>query len=190
MLLRKWASKPITMRTLLPIAALILTLASCAPVLKPFTEQQRQENNWTGEDLQKIQFYLSYPIVLQRKLSGSSSEITSGKIRVVDGQKIEEVVIPARTPGILIFDPIDNRLGISFEEGDKRYLMFGPVSSKGNRYYLLASDWKNGVGKVSYEDKTWYTTPESGKAFLMVDLKKIYQREKEQRRAPGRTIQE
>lgn len=177
------------MKTLLPIVLLMLTLASCAPVLQPFTQQQKQENNWSEDDLKRIQFYLSYPIVLQRKLAGSSSEITSGKIRVVNGEKIEEVVIPARTPGIVIFDPVDNRLGVSFEEGDNRYLMFGPVSSKGNKYYLLASDWKNGVGKVNYEDKTWYTTPESGKAFLMVDMKKIYQREKEQRRAPGRTVE-
>ena len=168
---------------------IVSLLASCSMDLQPFTESQRTANNWTNEDLSKIQFYLSESITLQRKLSGGSSEIASGKVRIVDGERIEEVVIPKGTPGVVVFNSVDQRLGISFEDGEDRYLMFGVNPNKGDKYHLLASEWKNQVGKVKYEDKEWFTNPNSGSAHLLIDLKKVYQRELNRRTAGGRKLE-
>lgn len=176
------------MKQTLLYLVVVLMMTSCAS-LQPLTDQMIAENKWTDADLQRIQFYLSAPITIQRKLTAESSEIVSGKIRVVNGERIEEVVIPKGTPGVFTFNPVDNRLGISFEDGDDRYLMFGPNPNRGDKYYLLASDWNNGVGKVQYEGKTWYTTKDSGWAHLLVDLKKIVKQERQQRTAKGRTIE-
>jgi hypothetical protein len=63
---------------------------------------------------------------LKRELSGGSSEIISGKIKIENGRQIEEVVIRKGTPGAFLFSPRNDRFAISFEEdGDSRW--FGPL---------------------------------------------------------------
>ncbi len=177
------------MKTYLLLFPALLLLASCA-TYQPLTEKDRTENNWTEKELKQVQFYLSSDIVIERKLGNETSTIKNGKVRIVNGERIEEVIIKKGTPGILVSNTVDNRLGISFEDGDDRYLMFGPNKGKGGRYYLLASDWQNDVGKVQYEGQTYFCTPASGKAFLTLDLKKLYQTEKDQRKAKGRKVGE
>lgn len=174
------------MKTYLLLIPALFLMASCASY-RPLTEKDRVENNWTESELKQVQFYLSSDIVIQRKLGTESSTIQNGKVRIVNGERIEEIIIKKGTPGVLV-NTASNRLGISFEEGDDQFLMFGPNVGKGGRYYLLASDWKNNVGKVTYEGNTYYCTPESGKAFLTLDLKKLYQQDRDQRTAKGRKI--
>lgn len=178
------------MKQLVLFSLVSVLMVSCATTLTPFTDDLRKENGWSKEQIQKIQFYVSEDVILQRKLKLDSegSEIISGKIRMVNGERMEEVIIPRGTPGVITFNPADNRVGVSFEDGDDRYLMFGPVSTRGNRYYVLASDWKNRVGKVTYEGKTWFMSEAGGRAYLLVDLKKINKSQKHQRTAKGRTI--
>lgn len=178
------------MKQLVLFLSASLVLASCATTLTPFTDNLRKENNWGKEQLAQIQFYVSTDVVLQRKLKLESdgSEIISGKIRVVNGERLEEVIIPRGTPGVITFNPADNRIGVSFEDGDDRYLMFGPDADRGSKYYVLASDWQNRVGKINYEGKTWFMSSPGGNAYLLVDLKKVNQYQKQQRKAKGRTI--
>ncbi len=175
------------MKTYLLLLPFALLLASCS-TYKPLTEKDRIENNWTEKELKQVQFYLSSDIVIQRKLGSETSTIQNGKVRIVNGERIEEIIIKKGTPGVLVYNSVDNRVGISFEDGDDKFLMFGANKGKGGRYYLLASDWQNQVGKVQYEGQTYYCTPESGKAFLTLDLKKLHQIELEKRTAKGRKI--
>jgi len=165
-----------------------LFLASCSPKLTPFTQRLYTESNWTKAELKQIQFYLSEDIKLKRALSGGSSEIANGKIRIEDGRQIEEVVIPKMTPGIFLFSPKDNRFAISFEDSDARFLMFGPNPKANNRYVLLASEWKGRTGKVKYDDKTWRIDANDAIANLLVDLKKVRKVTVNSRTAGGRKI--
>jgi hypothetical protein len=174
------------MKAYLLLLPALLFMASCA-TYHPLTERDRAENKWTETELKQVQFYLSSDIVIQRKLGNESSTIQNGKVRIINGERVEEIIIKKGTPGVLV-NTADNRIGISFEDGDDQFLMFGPNKSKGGRYYLLARDWQNNVGKVSYEGKTYFCTPESGKAFITLDLKKLHQLDKEQRTAKGRKL--
>ncbi|MDX2001289.1 MAG: hypothetical protein SFW35_02595 [Chitinophagales bacterium] len=179
------------MRPYLLFALVTLVLFnSCMPSLVAITDKEKYEKKWSNDDLKKIQFYLSDDIVLQRKLEESSTEIVSGKVKIVNGEKVEEVLIRRGTPGVLVFNPVDNRMGISFEKGDETYLMFVPNPDKDGRYYLAAADWKNKVGKINYDGKVWYTTPESGNAHLMIDMKKLNQVQRDQRVATGRKVEQ
>ena len=171
------------------LLTMIAFMSSCSPRLTPFTQDLQVENDWSESDLEKIQFYLSKDIVLYRSASSSDAKIEDGKIRMVDGRKVEEVIIEAGTPGVMVFSPKDDRIGVSFDEGsDKKFLMFGPSPKYGDRYVLLAKEWKRRKGEVTYEGKTYYTNKESAYAALMVDLKK-YKRTKVKRSSPkGRRI--
>ncbi|MEL6989188.1 MAG: hypothetical protein AAGK97_15355 [Bacteroidota bacterium] len=166
----------------------ILLFSSCSPQLSPFTERLQDEFDWSENELQQIQFYTSKDIVLQRDFSSGESTITGGKIRVINGREVEEVVIRRGTPGVLMFTPKENRFAVSFEEGDEKYLMFGPNPKAGGKFVLLAKDWRRNTGKVSYDGRIYNTPSSSAYANLMVDLKKLRKLSVKSRKAKGRTV--
>lgn len=179
------------MKTLLKYVACIATLfiGACSPSLSPFNQRLIDQNNWSEADLKDIQFYLSNDILLYRDFTTGSSKIESGEIKMVNGRKVEEVRIPKGTPGIALFQPKNNRLAVGFEDGDnERFLIFGPNPKKGNKYVLLATEWKNRRGKVKYDNKQFYTTTESALATLLVDLKQSKKTSVKSRSAKGRKI--
>lgn len=176
------------MRGILTCVLFVAVLSSCSPTLTPFTKDLYENHEWTQADLQNIQFYLSDDIVLRRQVKRGKTEIISGDIKILDGQEIEEVVIRAGTPGVFVFSPKAERFAISFEEGDDRYLMFGPNPRRGGKFVLLGSNWSKRKGEVSYDNKTFYTASESSIANLMVDLKAVRDVQVKSRRASGRVV--
>ena len=168
-------------------AVTLLGLSSCSPTLSPFTQRLYEENDWSESELKRVQFYLSNDIILRRQASNSSSRIEEGAIRVRNGRRVEEVVIQKGTPGILLFMPKEQRFAVSFEDNDK-YLMFGPNPKAGDRYVLLASDWNNRQGKVSYGNGKYWVDANNGIASLMVDLKRARNTSVKSRTAEGRKI--
>lgn len=176
-------------RTAILTVLVLMSLTSCGPSLSYFTNNLYKERGWTEEELRKVQFYLSDDIVLRRQLTGSKFEVNSGEIKIVDGRKVEEIMIPKNTPGVLLFRPKENRFAVSFEErGDEKYLVFGPNPKAGGRFVLLASEWNRNQGIVTYEGKKYRVSSQSAYAALMVDLKKIRQTELKSRTAGGRRI--
>lgn len=173
--------------TLLGLLALLLS--ACSPTLTPFTQRLYDEYRWTESELKRIQFYLSDDVVMHRELSGSKSEIVSGEIKLIDGRRVEEIIIQRGTPGVFMFSPKANRFAISFEEsGDERFLMFGPNPKANDRYVLLASDWDRRSGKVTYAGTKYAVDASSAFAGLMVDLRKTNQVSVNRRTAKGRTV--
>jgi len=177
------------LKTFFVLVILASVLSSCGPSLSYFTQGLYDQSNFTEPELKSIQFYLSNSIELRRELTGAKSEVISGEIKLVDGRKIEEVVIPKGTPGVLLFMPKSNRFAVSFDaKSDESYLVFGPSPKQNDRYVLLASDWKRRTGIVTYEGKKWRVDNSSAYASLMVDLKKINKVTVNSRRASGRRV--
>jgi hypothetical protein len=146
-------------------------------------------NKWTDEDLKKIQYYNSEIIVLHRQLNSNETDIISGKIKMVDGKQVEEIIINKGTPGIISALPDENRMAISFEIGDDHYLTFGVDEQRGGRYYLRLKDYeKNKFALVTYFDKTYNLEPMALNAYLQVNLKKINKQQSELRVAKGRKL--
>lgn len=170
------------------LLAAVFFLTSCSPKLTPFTQRLYEQNDWSKDELKRIQFYLSQDIVLRRNASSSNSEIRNGEIEIVSGGNVEKVVIRKGTPGIFVFSPKDNRFAISFEDNDDSYLMFGPNPKASNRYLLLASEWKKRGGTVTYNGKRYRVDNEGAYAALMVDLKKVRKVSTKSRTAGGRRI--
>ncbi|MBP7822116.1 MAG: hypothetical protein KA010_04285 [Saprospiraceae bacterium] len=165
----------------------ISLFSACSPQLSPFTENLYKSSSWSDEELSKIQFYLSDNIVLRRQITDGNSSIISGKIKIENGKEVEEVLIQKGTPGVFIKKKNDEVFAISFEKGDK-YLFFGPNPKRGGRYVLLATDWDKNKGKVSYNDKVFYTLDESAMASLLVDLRKIDKINVKRHTASGRKV--
>lgn len=167
----------------------LLTLSSCSPRLSPLTENMVRENRWTEDDLRRIQFYLSEDIVMTRRLGGNASTIESGEVRIINGQKVEQVIIEKGTPGVALFSPNRDEVAVSFEAGsDRRFLVFGSSDRAGGRYVLRAKEWQRRMGTVTYEDKLYRVQGSSAYASLLVDLKRVNKTIVDARRAGGRRI--
>lgn len=170
-------------------ALISIGLISCSSSrLTPFTSKIYQENDWSGDELSSIQFYLSDDIVLWREAGKSDASIDNGKIRMVDGRRIEEVIFKEGTPGTVLFSPKYGHFAIGFEENEENFLMFGPSKKVGGRYVLLAKEWKKGKGKISYGGKVWNTYNESAFSTLLVDLKARKKTEYRSKTVGGRRI--
>lgn len=127
-------------------------------------------NNWSENEIKRIQFYLSEDIVLVRSRRGGSSNIQDGKIKIKDNSRVEQIKFKKGTPGTALFLPKEDRIAVSFESGPEKFLMFGPNSKAKGRYVLLAKDWDRNVGKITYDDKVYETTSESAYAALLVQI--------------------
>ena len=168
------------------ISAMIIT--SCSPTLYPFTDTVYDEFDSSDETLSKIQFYLSGDIVLYRDFGGKSTSVENGTIKIIDGRKVEEVIFKKGTPGVFVFSPKRDRVAISFEAEDDKFLMFGPNQKAGGRFVLLAKEWKRNRGKVTYAGETWNTTSESAYSNLLVDLDKARNTKYKKTTVSGRKV--
>lgn len=164
-------------------------LTSCSSTYSYFTKDLYENEHWTQDDIMRIQFYVSKDIVLSRTVQDGETAIQGGKISIKNGQRIEQVVIKAYTPGVLILMPNTDRFAISFEESDNEsYLMFGPNPNYNNRFALLAQDWERENGQVHYRDKLYDVDASSAYASLMVDLKREGDNQYTTHQAKGRTL--
>ncbi len=175
------------MRNILLLSVLVFGLSSCKNLVY-YTDSMKAQYGWNEDQLRKIQFYLSNDIVLRRELSQGSTEIVSGKIKTVNGKRVEEILIRERTPGILTQMPRENKMLVSFEISDSHYLSFGVNPNMGDKYVLLAESWNGNVGTVNYHGNKYYTQSDSKYSTLLVDLRKIQKLKMKQRVAKGRKV--
>lgn len=138
--------------------------------------------------MSQVQFYLSHDIVLHRGTSASKSKVEGGKIKVVDGSSVEEIVFPAGTPGVLVNESSSERLAVSFDDDSKDVLFFGPVKNSAGRYVILAKDWAQRRGTISYKGKDYFIDSQSSYASLMVDIKKARKATRKTQNVQGRRV--
>jgi hypothetical protein len=175
------------MRSIIIAALALMTLGSCKNLV-PFTDSLKTKYNLSDDQLKHLQFYVSDPIVLQRKITAeNNTQVAAGKIKIVNGEKVEEVVVPTGTRGVLVKDD-NGKFEISFEKDDSYYLRFGTNPNRYASYVLLASDWHGKVGTVTYAGNKYYTSPGSADAVLLVDMHKISSYQKDSRIAKGRKV--
>lgn len=176
------------MRNFYTALAIMITLASCTPMLSPYTTHTQDQTNFNEEQLKKVQFYLEGDIILTRGLSNSETEITSGEIKIVNGQKVEQIVIKSGTPGVVVKAENKDTFLVSFD-ADGSYLRFGANPDYQGKYTLMAKKWEGRSGIVDYANKEYKSTPESIYAYLTVNMKKINNTSVESKEAGGRTIE-
>ena len=175
------------MKKIILFVAVASLLSSCKNLV-PYTDAMKTRHNWTDEQVKAIQFYVSHDVVLRRELANGTTDIVAGKIKMVDGRKVDEIFIKAGTPGVVSEIPSSSKMKVSFEMGDEHSLSFGVNPSIGEKFVLLGSEWRNGMAKVHYAGNEYYTDPDSKFAYLMVDLRKVDKRSVTEHVAKGRKI--
>lgn len=170
-------------------AGLLLALAGCTsrvPLSKELHEQL------TTEDFQKLQCYVSQEIVLRRVLRSEERDVSPGHaLRIEKDKRIEEIVIPAFTPGVVL-NGKEDRLMVSFEppvQGKELTLTF-VLTHKWNvrGFYFLPDSEKNTVLSVSYGGKEYTCNNDSIWSYLMIDERRSSSKTKESRQLEGRRV--
>lgn len=171
----------------LTLIAAGLFLASCSEALSPYTTSVQRSANIGEEQVKQIQFYLSDDIVMQRQLSATETTITEGELKIVGGREVQEIVIPAGTPGV-VTGLSGNILHVSFDANGE-YLRFGPNPGAGGRYTVMAYD-KNGVyGYVMYGTQEFKLASYNNHyAHLLLDMERYDEVTKERKEVSGRTL--
>jgi hypothetical protein len=180
-------------------ALLALALSACA---KPaFTRAVRDRYALADSDVRRIQFYTSEEIVLQREITEQTKSISSNELVVRDGVRIEEIVIPARTPGVALRVEGDYLLvGFARQRPDLA-LWFALARSDSapspelRRYQLAELEntrdeaapfqprWATGF-LVSWGGARYRVASGRG-AYLLYEMEASFAREKSRQKAPG-----
>jgi hypothetical protein len=109
------------------VAVALSTQAGCKSLV-PFTHEIRTEHGLTDDEVKNLQFYVSHGVTLRREIESGGRQVTPGhKLLLVSGKTIEEVFIPAKTPGVAV--KVGPRaIAVSFEPGTS--LIFTVKSSR------------------------------------------------------------
>src|SRR3984957_8737466 len=131
-------------------SVLVFSCSSSRKDFVPFTKDLRAKLEKENIDLRQVQFYVDQKLVLSRNLGDQKVVVKSGVVKLENGQYMNDVIIPAFTPGIC--DNTENdRLMINFEKGNNN-LAFGPGSGYTfNEYVLYGTEWRNGTAAVTFD---------------------------------------
>jgi len=152
------------------IFALIVAAFSSCKTLTPYTDKVQSEHKWTDAQLKGAQFYLSEQICLERELVKDMPDKIIGKIVTENGVKKEVVYLPKKLPITFIGKTSTGSYVMQCEVGDGHTLTFG-VNPDNGKYNLMASDWKDGFGRVHYNGIEYFVPSEEANAHLLIDLR-------------------
>jgi hypothetical protein len=159
----------------------------------PFTKDLKQRLDRENIDLKRVQFYVDQKLILSRNVDDRKAQVSSGVVKLENGKYINEVIIPAFTPGIC--DTIMNdRLMISFEQGNND-LAFGQGSGYTFADFVLyGSEWKNGTASVTFDSNKFRANCGScadiASATLVVRKSEIDKFERKSRTVKGRKVED
>ncbi len=169
------------------LSLLALLLFSCGTRI-PYTDQIREEYALDAEqNIKKVQFYVSSTIILEQETSsGAQGTSSDGTLVSNRSSEKERIIIPVNTKCIFEKFGENDEVFIRFEVGDGKVLKFAVRQNQRSDKYYLVADWKPSKGgEITYGNKTYYATPESGSAYLMVVLKKLNKTRRKDRVVKG-----
>jgi hypothetical protein len=176
-------------RTPAAVLVALFALSACASGRVPFTQNLRDQYGLEGDELKKLQYFVSGDVTLQREFRREEGEVSkTHKLVIKEGGLVEEVFIAAGTPGIAT-EVSPASLAVSFEPGGS--LVFASPSSDGDserKYKLSAKRWTDYYGELVYDNRIWYAVKGSGQAYLEVGAESLDAVEKRKKVLPGRTL--
>ncbi len=181
----------------LALATVPTVLGGCAARQVPLTAELRSEHRLSGDDVRRLQLYVSDDIKLRRELEEHGRTIEAGKLRLTSGKSIDEVVIPSKTPCVAQ-DVSSEAITVAFDDGStltfalpgrepmvrseplrlepgrfaeppEGEMAHGPVLMTSG----LAGQYGLGGGAVRFRGREWEAIGDSLRAHLMVDAEQL-----------------
>lgn len=189
-------SETTIMRIIGLLSILVILLSSCSTNRMLFTVDTKKQIEEAGVDVTQVQFYNSEEIVLARQISKEEVKVAEGKVRIENGRNIEEIIIPANTPGICELND-EKTLKVSFDTGEGKSIPFlverrGDVVVAGSYFKIGAKEWTRTsrgrkVGKLDYEGQI-FNLVRGSDARLMIDKAVLNKVNRKTKFAKGRKL--
>lgn len=160
------------------IIVLLFSVTSCNRK-SIFTTDIRKNVEDLNLSLTKLQYYIDNDIILSREVSKDTAKINAGILIYQDGKYYQNIKLKAKTRGICIAE-FPDRLHISFEKGDSKYLVFAtPNSLRADNTYQLIADpsSKNDDHIIQYDGKLYKLFVDKNWPILVIS-KKLINKEK------------
>lgn len=142
-----------------------------------FTEAVRARYALTDQEIRRLQLFTSDEIVLRREVVEQEKTRSGNALAIRDGVKVEEVIIPARTPGVAIRVE-GERILVSFSrEHPDHALWFGSkkrddLGAGETRYELMPfADIADDSGEVRPGYTKGFLVQYGGRKYHVVDGK-------------------
>ncbi|MCB9820552.1 hypothetical protein H6790_01245 [Candidatus Nomurabacteria bacterium] len=147
-------------KLLLPAFLAAVALTSCSKSMVSITTAYTKDSADTSavinkQDLMATQVYLKGSFTLTRNILDGEKSVKPERIKVVDGQQIEEITFEDGLP-VIIQSFNDSIAMVMFEEDCECTIRFGPNGS--GVYQLMAVLRKSNSGTyltLKYEGKVW-----------------------------------
>ncbi len=159
----------------------VLALSSCSTSQKSyFSVDTRKRVEERSIPVEKLQFYIDKDVELRRELAARDAKVTSGKVVFENGKYVNIVLLKAGTQGVCTM-AFNNKLEISFENGENKNIRFGVPEKAGSAaiYSLFADEWTNSygtynptvtqVGKIVYDGDLYYMHFNGERPKLMIE---------------------
>lgn len=164
------------MKKIITLLASTALLSGCAlipmSVKVPFTHDLREDYAISPEEIRKLQFYTSDEIVLERLIHQQGAKATKeSRLELLNNDVVRQVRIPRHTPCVAV-GVTNDMIEVSFEQGKALFFGSSPAKRKEveGAYSLLARDWTERKGTVTYGGDTWTTRPGAGSVHLLVNV--------------------
>ena len=175
------------MKNIALFLVLLISITSCSSKLI-LRKSEIEKYQLSDDILTQVQLYNSHYLVLTRYEEGTEEKLTTkGTVNLNYGQEVDQVIIKDLTRGKIVEFLDGNRIAVSFEPDESKYLIFGP-NENGDVYFLQAISWESSRGKVQYGAHIYYTNPDVSKCSLFFKLKKEYKQNKSVHTAKGNKI--
>lgn len=166
----------------------LLALASCSTPKIYFTSTVRSTIETSNIPPTKLQYYVDRDVELRREVDSKSAQVSAGVVKFENGKYVNIITLRKNTPGVCT-RAYDDKMDVSFEVGDGRFLTFGQLK-RDNRapYTLYADNWKRDLGEIRYDGKMYYILPSGSEARLMIKKSALNTLKVEKREMKGRKV--
>jgi len=170
----------------------LAALASCSTPKTYFTPSVRSDIESHNIPVNKLQFYVDRDVEIRREVSSANTKVSAGVVKFENGRYVNVITLKRNTPGVCT-KTYDDKIDVSFEMGDGRYLTFGKLK-KDNRapYTLYADNWGNrqsDYGEIKYDGLTYYILPGGSEARLMIKKNALNTLKVDKREMKGRKVE-
>lgn len=172
---------------LIGIAA--IAFASCSTPKTYFSSSVRSQVEKSAIPLEKLQYYVDRDVEIRREVASSSAKVTSGVVKLENGKYVNIVTLKKNTPGVCT-KTYPDKIDISFEMGDGKYLTFGRLKTNDvyAAYTLYANSWLNNLGEINYDGQRYYILPQGSEAKLMIKKNVLHTIKVDKREMNGRKV--
>lgn len=177
------------MKPVIFTSLVVLVFASCSTPKTYFTSSVRSKIEASDIPVTKLQFYVDRDVELRREVASGSAQVSAGVVKFENGKYVNIITLKRNTPGVCT-RAYEDKIDVSFEMGEGRYLTFGKLK-KDNRapYTLYADSWGRELGEIKYDGKTYYILPSGSEARLMIKKNALTTLKVEKREMKGRKVE-